>query len=103
MTHKRRHSNTKGTRQIQRGKPEERARQLARELGVPYGKPEADRCTCGRHDCESCAVKCQREGCNRRTDCSHVVCPLRRTLTVGIPDHCGRPRLADEYVPPDER
>jgi hypothetical protein len=60
-------------------------------------------CTCGRHDCESCAMRCTRESYARTVDCSHIACPLRRTLTVGIPQPHGRPRLTDEYVPPDER
>jgi hypothetical protein len=34
----RRHHNTDGRRQIARGKTRERARALARSLGVPYGR-----------------------------------------------------------------
>lgn len=35
----RRHHNTKGLRQIKRGKPAKSAKRLARSLGVPYGEP----------------------------------------------------------------
>lgn len=37
----RRHHNNKGTRQIKRGRCEQRARRLARRLGVPYGLPRS--------------------------------------------------------------
>jgi hypothetical protein len=34
----RRHHNTKGLRQVQRGRPYEQMRALAKRLGVPFGK-----------------------------------------------------------------
>jgi hypothetical protein len=37
MARKRRHTNTKGLRQIRRGVPAKQMRRLSRRLGVPYG------------------------------------------------------------------
>lgn len=40
MRRTRRHSNTKGHRQIQRGKLKDQMERLAKRLGVPYGKKD---------------------------------------------------------------
>lgn len=37
---RRRHTNTKGRRQIKRGKPHRQMQALARRLGIPYGVEE---------------------------------------------------------------